>query len=102
MSEEQTPEPAPDGALEELLEYLRHTRGFDFSGYKRGTLGRRIAKRMHALDVDGYRAYLELLEAEPYEFAQLFDTILINVTAFMRDPEAWDYLAAEVIPQLVD
>jgi two-component system CheB/CheR fusion protein len=99
----------PDGAeaeadpkLEGLLEYLRDARGFDFSGYKRGSLGRRIAKRMQAARVDDFEAYREMLEAEPHEFVQLFNTILINVTSFLRDPEAWQYLRDEVVPHLAD
>ena len=89
-------------ALEELLEFLRTSRGFDFSGYKRGSLGRRITKRMHAVGLDDYRSYRELLEAEPQEFVELFNTILINVTAFLRDGEAWRYLGDEVVPKLLD
>jgi two-component system CheB/CheR fusion protein len=91
-----------DPALEELLEFLRTSRGFDFSGYKRGSLGRRIIKRMHTVGVDDYRSYRELLEAEPHEFVELFNTILINVTAFLRDSEAWQYLGDEVVPKLLD
>src|SRR5947199_7656604 len=91
-----------DPALEDLLEFLRTSRGFDFSGYKRGSLGRRIAKRMHAVGVDDYSTYKELLEAEPPEFVELFNTILINVTAFVRDSDAWQYLADEIIPKVLD
>src|SRR5438552_13807573 len=91
-----------DPALEDLLEFLRTSRGFDFSGYKRGSLGRRIAKRMRAVGVDDYSRYKELLEAEPQEFVELFNTILINVTAFVRDSEAWQYLADEIIPKVLD
>jgi two-component system CheB/CheR fusion protein len=91
-----------DPALEDLLEFLRTSRGFDFSGYKRGSLGRRITKRMHAAGVDDYRSYKELLEAEPHEFVELFNTILINVTAFLRDGEAWQYLGEEIVPKLLD
>src|SRR5438270_12881578 len=88
-----------DPALEELLEFLRTSRGFDFSGYKRGSLGRRITKRMHTVGADDYRTYRELLEAEPQEFVELFNTILINVTAFMRDGDPWQSLGEEVVPK---
>ncbi|HVV91068.1 MAG TPA: CheR family methyltransferase [Solirubrobacterales bacterium] len=89
-------------ALEALLEYLRDSRGFDFSGYTRATLERRIRKRMGEVEVADYDDYIDYLEANPREFAELFNTILINVTGFFRDPEAWDYLREEVIPQLVE
>ena len=88
-------------SLEPLLNYLKEVRSFDFTGYKRSTLTRRIRRRMQVVGAEDYTAYTNMLEANPGEFAQLFDTILINVTSFRRDPEAWDFLAGEVIPQLV-
>jgi len=89
-----------DRDLEVLLDYLRRSRGFDFSGYKRTSLSRRIDKRMQAVGVDDYLSYLDHLEVDPEEFAQLFNTILLNVTSFFRDPPAWEYLSAEVLPRL--
>ena len=65
-------------------------RGFDFTGYKRSSLERRIGKRMEAVGVPAYADYLDYLEVHPDEFAQLFNTILINVTAFFRDAPAWE------------
>ena len=90
-----------DRDLEVLLDYLRRSRGFDFTGYKRSSLSRRIEKRMQAVGADGYLSYLDHLEVDPEEFTQLFNTILINVTSFFRDPPTWEYLSAEVLPQLV-
>jgi two-component system CheB/CheR fusion protein len=91
-----------DPAFEDLLEYLRDNRGFDFTGYKRPSLMRRVGVRMQAVGEDSYRSYRDYLEVHPNEFAYLFNTILINVTSFFRDPEAWDYLADTVLPQIVD
>jgi two-component system CheB/CheR fusion protein len=91
-----------DHGLENLLEYLKDARSFDFSGYKRATLVRRIRKRMTDVDVADYESYIDYLEANPREFAELFNTILINVTSFFRDPEAWDYLAKEIVPGLIE
>ena len=88
-------------ALDPLLEYLQRTRGFDFSGYKRSSLERRILKRMDEVGAKDYVEYRDRLEVQPDEFALLFDTILINVTSFFRDGPAWDYLAAEVLPALL-
>ena len=87
--------------LEVLLDYLRRSRGFDFTGYKRTSLTRRIDKRIQDVGADGYLAYLDHLEVDPEEFTQLFNTILLNVTSFFRDPPAWEYLAAEIMPRLV-
>jgi two-component system, chemotaxis family, CheB/CheR fusion protein len=97
MSETQT---APD--LERLLEYLKQSRGFDFTAYKRSTLGRRIDKRMATVGVGSYAEYLDYLEVHPDEFEQLFNAILINVTAFFRDAETFDYLRVSVVPSLLE
>ena len=90
-----------DRGLEVLLDYLRRSRGFDFTGYKRTSLSRRIQRRMQDVGADGYLGYLDHLEVDPEEFIQLFNTILLNVTGFFRDPPAWEYLAAEIMPRLV-
>ncbi len=95
--------PPADTAFEQLLSYVRDERGFDFTAYKRPSLVRRITQRMHLVGTDGdYRAYQARLEAEPHEFNELFDTILINVTGFFRDRPAWDSLAADVIPRIIE
>jgi two-component system CheB/CheR fusion protein len=94
----------PDDSEElwSLLNYLKSGRGFDFTGYKRSSLERRIRKRMDAIGVGSYGDYEDYLEVHPDEFKELFDTILINVTGFFRDKQAWAYLAEEVVPQLLD
>lgn len=87
--------------FEALLEYLKSNRGFDFTGYKRSSLRRRIGKRMQGLRLEHYSDYVDYLEVHPEEFLQLFNTVLINVTAFFRDSAAWDFLAASVLPALI-
>ena len=87
--------------LEQLLEYLRRSRGFDFTGYKRTSLMRRINNRMHAAGTPSYGGYTDYLEVHPEEFGRLFDTILINVTAFFRDPTAWEAVGSEVVPRIL-
>ncbi len=94
-----TTELNPD--LEKLLEYIKRNRGFDFSGYKRASLTRRIRKRMQSVGVESYSDYLDYLEVHPDEFIELFNTILINVTTFFRDPQAWEYIASGIIPQIL-
>src|SRR4051794_36225111 len=89
-------------SLERLLTHLKGTRGFDFTGYKRTSLERRIRKRMEAIGVPDFDEYLEYLEVHQDEFPALFDTILINVTGFFRDPPAWEYYRTEVIPRLLE
>jgi two-component system CheB/CheR fusion protein len=90
-----------DPEFESLLLYLKETRGFDFTGYKRASLVRRVTRRMSQLSVRGYSEYVEYLEVHPEEFTALFNTILINVTGFFRDPEAWQYLQSDVLPKLI-
>ncbi|OBB80236.1 chemotaxis protein CheR [Mycobacterium colombiense] len=94
-------ESTTDEAFEALLRYMRDSRGFDFTGYKRTSLMRRVRHRMDQAGYATFDEYLDLLQASSDELTALFNTILINVTSFFRDPEAWDYVAAEVIPRLL-
>ena len=91
---------AVDKHFESLLTYLKEARGFDFTGYKRSSLMRRVNRRMAQVQVADYSDYLDYLQVHPDEFTALFNTILINVTAFFRDPEAWNYLRSEVLVPL--
>src|SRR5690349_17316216 len=93
---------APEGDMETLLEHLKEARGFDSSGYKRPTLGRRIEKRMVEVGFASYDAYQDYLEANPLEVTELLNAILINVTGFFRDRPAWDFLATTVLPKLIE
>ncbi|HEX2081441.1 MAG TPA: CheR family methyltransferase [Longimicrobium sp.] len=92
----------PDPAFESLLEFLKRSRGFDFTGYKRSTLMRRVEKRMQTVGLDQWDAYHDYLEVHPEEFGELFNTILINVTSFFRDRDAWDTLARVHVPRLME
>ena len=87
--------------LEALLEYLRISRGFDFTGYKRPSLARRVTKRLQVLNLQGFGDYLDYLEVHPEEFATLFNTMLINVSSFFRDAPAWECLRADILPKLL-
>jgi two-component system, chemotaxis family, CheB/CheR fusion protein len=91
-----------DPSFERLLEYVRDARAFDYTGYRRQSLMRRFEKRLHAVgsaSFDEYRAYLG---EHPEEFNELFNTILINVTGFFRDREAWDLVSSQVIPAVLE
>jgi two-component system CheB/CheR fusion protein len=90
-----------DTTLDALLEFVKRARGFDFTGYKRSSIERRVAKRMQEVGVDRYEDYLDYLELHPEEFASLFNAILINVTSFFRDAPTWEYLATEILPELI-
>lgn len=92
-------ENSPD--LDQLLAFLQNTRGFDFGAYKQTTVQRRLTKRMSVVGVDNYHDYRNYLDGHSDEFAALFDTILINVTSFFRDKDAWDYVAERVVPSIL-
>jgi two-component system, chemotaxis family, CheB/CheR fusion protein len=87
--------------FDELLMMMKESRGFDFTGYKRSTLERRVNRRIAVVGLSSFAEYRDYLELEPEEFSQLFDSMLINVTGFFRDPLAWQALREQVIPELL-
>jgi two-component system CheB/CheR fusion protein len=80
---------------------MRDSRGFDFTGYKRTSLVRRVRHRMDHAGYDNFDQYLDVLQASAEEFSALFNTILINVTSFFRDPDAWEFVRTDVIPRML-
>ncbi|HLY34158.1 MAG TPA: CheR family methyltransferase [Jatrophihabitantaceae bacterium] len=99
------PAPRPvetrDPTFERLLAYLKESRAFDFTGYKRTSLMRRVKHQMNQVGIDDFDEYLDYLQVHPDEFTSLFNTILINVTSFFRDEEAWTYLQESALPALL-
>ncbi len=79
---------------------LRRTVGHDFSRYKEATITRRLARRMKALQIETVVQYVQTLDRQPEEVNRLFNDLLIGVTHFFRDHEAFAALQAEVIPKL--
>ncbi|MEU6723269.1 CheR family methyltransferase [Nonomuraea wenchangensis] len=94
--------PEDERELDDLLLLLKETRGFDFTGYKRNTLVRRIARRLEALKLAAYGEYRDYLELHSEEYTRLFDSLLINVTSFFRDAAAWQRLRESVLPALME
>ena len=93
--------PDSDPGFEHLLAWLKESRGFDFTGYKRPSLVRRVARRMSDVGITDVAAYRDHLELHPDEFTALFNTVLINVTSFFRDQESWDHLTQVLLPPLL-
>lgn len=87
--------------FEALLQYIKQTHNFDYTGYKRPSLLRRVQYRMEMIPIEGYSNYTNYLEKNPEEFRHLFNTIEINLTTFFRNASDWDYIAANVIPQII-
>ena len=101
MTQLHSAEEETDTDLEDLLAFIRDARGFDFTGYKRSTLARRIRKRMYEVGATDFVDYRDRLESSGEEFGYLFNTILINVTSFFRDTETWTFLQREIMPELI-
>ena len=87
--------------LEKLLRQLRAATGVDFSFYKQTTLQRRIKRRIVVHHLANMKEYLRYVESNPAELDELYRDILIHVTGFFRDKEAFEALRNEVFPSLV-
>lgn len=89
--------------LEKIFQVLRSQTGHDFSAYKKSTICRRIDRRMNLQQIDNPADYLRLLQRNTQEAAALFNDLLIGVTSFFRDPEAFKILSRvlkEMLAQL--
>ncbi len=94
-------ETKPVEGLPAILALLRARTKYDFRGYKKGTLQRRIERRMGLQQIAGIDRYADYLQSRPEEVDRLFKDLLIGVTAFFRDPPAYDELATKVLAELV-
>src|SRR5690242_6967809 len=86
--------------LRRILAHLRVRTGHDFSKYKRSTVLRRIARRMQVTRADDLKDYYEVMRDTPDEAQALLGDLLISVTTFFRDADAFDKIAKNVIPEL--
>ena len=91
-----------DDELGAIFRVVKSKTGHDFSSYKANTVMRRIERRMAINEVSGIGKYVALIEENPQEAQALCQDILIGVTSFFRDPEAFEILRHEVIPRLFD
>lgn len=87
-------------ALATIFALLRTTTGVDFSRYKPNTLERRIQRRMLLYKLEQLEDYAAYLQEHPAEVKALYEEILIHVTSFFRDPEAFELLKALVFPTI--
>ena len=88
-------------AQEKIIILLRTHTGHDFSFYKKGTVYRRIERRMSVHQISNIDQYVKFLQANPHERDILFKELLIGVTNFFRDAQAWEMLKEEAIPELI-
>ncbi len=89
-------------AQDEISQLLRNHSGHDFSGYKGKTFMRRVGRRMQVLQTASIDGYIARVRAEPTEVMALFRDLLINVTEFFRDSDAFEKLHELVVPQLFE
>ena len=86
-------------ALKKLIRLLREEHGIDFSVYKQTTVLRRIERRLLLSQTADFEAYVESVASNRDELHALYKDLLIGVTQFFRDPEAFDSLANDVLPE---
>ncbi len=89
-----------DNALKKIFILLRSQTGHDFSQYKPSTIHRRIERRMAVQQIENMNDYVKYLQQTPMEVDALFRDMLIGVTSFFRDPDAFKTLEEQVIPRL--
>lgn len=88
--------------INRILLQLRTSTGHDFSLYKKSTITRRIQRRMLQNNIENTEDYVRYLTDHPSELSSLFKELLINVTSFFRDPEAFVVLKRDILPTLLN
>ncbi len=91
-----------DDPLRDLLTQVSARSNIDFRNYKSSTILRRVGRRMAVTQNANIRDYEDYLRTHPEEVKELVKAFLIKVTGFFRDPEAFEFLNATVIPELID
>ncbi len=90
-----------EAVLDVLLEKVYRDSGYDFRGYRRGTVTRRLERRMLATGVKTYIDYMCFLDSHPEEYDRFADYLTIKISSFFRSPYTFKQVAALVIPQLL-
>ena len=88
--------------MQKIFVLLRSHTGNDFSSYKSSTLRRRIERRMNVHQITDPNDYVRYLQNNPHEIDALFKELLISVTSFFRDPEAWKSLSKMPLVQILE
>jgi two-component system CheB/CheR fusion protein len=101
VAKEAPPTPSGENSMIRILMQLRSGTGHDFSLYKKSTIGRRIERRMSQHNIEDMGIYARYLKEHPDEVQLLFKELLINVTSFFRDPEAFVALKKDILPLLL-
>lgn len=88
-------------SLEKIILLIREQTGNDFSMYKKNTIYRRIERRMGVHQINKINSYVNFMKSNPKEVEILFKELMIGVTKFFREPEMWDKLTKDVLPDLM-
>ncbi len=95
------PAPIVLSGMNQILQQIRSATGHDFTLYKKSTIGRRIERRMAKHNIDTPALYARFLKDNRAEVQVLFKELLINVTSFFRDPEAFVALKKTILPPML-
>jgi two-component system CheB/CheR fusion protein len=93
-------DPRQEELLGRIFEEVRDRTGHDFSEYKRSTMLRRVHRRLHVHHINSLESYLEYLDEHPQEATALQRDLLISVTSFFRNRDAFEALREECLPAL--
>ena len=94
-------EPPIQNQIQKIFVLIRSATGHDFSHYKPSTIARRIERRLAVHQIKALSDYILYLQKNPAEIDVLFKNLLIGVTSFFRDPEAYDLLLKQALPALL-
>jgi two-component system, chemotaxis family, CheB/CheR fusion protein len=101
QQEKLQPDSTQANGIDRILMLLRSATGHDFSLYKKSTIGRRIERRMAQHNIETTEIYARYLKEHPAEVKLLFKELMINVTSFFRDAEAFVALKQDILPPLL-
>ena len=101
-SQSQSPKVDSTEQISPVLEFLRARHKYDFRFYRKNTLVRRILRRMRIWQIDQIAVYCDYLAEHPAEVTALYNDLLIGVTSFFRDAEAFRELELQVITELAE
>jgi len=94
-------EPPIKNQMQKIFALIRSATGHDFSHYKLSTIARRIERRLAVHQITALSNYILFLQKNPVEIEVLFKNMIIGVTRFFRDPEAYEILVQQVLPELL-
>ncbi|QDT11592.1 CheR family methyltransferase [Stieleria marina] len=100
-TEEEIDPTTSENAISAIFRLFRHEFGIDFSLYKAATINRRIERRMTMLQLKDVGEYARLIETDREEMESLYRDLLVEVTQFFRDPDAFQVLRDEIVPKIV-